>query len=123
MMKNRGNYEENYNHEDVEIELSEIAEDKRQTGILRLISWPIMLVVNSLFVLILISVARWIFDETNDGLIVAVICTAYVSAGIMTYLAVIERRINRMEMHSITVHNHVLRLREQVDDMSRRENL
>ena len=83
MSRNGGGYDENYNHEDVEIELSEIAEDRRQTGTLRLISWPIMLIFNSIFILILIYAAHWIFDESNYGLIVAVVCTAYISTGII----------------------------------------
>jgi len=100
-------------HEDVQLEMHDIVKEKRNHKSVYWHGMAIIFVVNVSALTAVWLVVSVVF--TSQLVAMMVICTAYVCAVLGMAIDRMQRRVDRMEMHALTVHNAVLQLREQIE--------
>jgi hypothetical protein len=103
-------------HDDVQMELHEILKDRRACQQVAWVLWPLYLLGNALLLTMILYIVRWIFDGSNLVIVAGITCTAYACAVIGLAVGQLTRRVSRMEMHALTVHNEVLNAKELIED-------
>ncbi len=90
-------------HEDVQLEQKEIHAERKTV---KTFFWPMVVFifcVNAGILSALVDMAMWIFSGANLAVFVTVICTAYAIAIITVTANSINARVERMELHALTV--------------------
>ncbi len=70
--------------------------------------------VNAGILSALVYVAMLMFSGANPAVLATVICTAYAMAIILVNAASIRARVERMELHALTVHEEILKLQDKL---------
>lgn len=102
-------------HEDVQLEMRDLFRDRRDFGRVYLVVWAASFVATGLAVAALVYLARWIFSDSDPLIVAAVTCTAFLSASIGIGIYKVGRRVDRLELHALTVHNEVLTVKGHVE--------
>ena len=55
----------------------------------------------------------WIFSGTNQGVIAIIVSAAYLAAIFTMYIGRVEARVNRMEVHALTIHAEILKIQDK----------
>ncbi len=114
------NYNKNDDHEDVQQELYEIIKHRKTFGRVILFVWPIVFFLNALFLSAILWIVLWLFDGINFLAAVSVVCTSYISTALLSATGRVYQRIERMEIHALTIHNEVLKIKELLEEARRR---
>ena len=103
-------------HEDVVLEENDIFRERRTYD--SFIWFPVLIgfAINLLVLggIVLGSVA--FFSEKNYTMIASVVSASYVCAIVCGMAAKIQARVNRIELHALTVHNEVLNVKDELKD-------
>lgn len=113
-------YNKNDDHEDVQQELYEIIKHKKKFERVFLFVWLIIFFVNALFLSAILWIVLWLFDSINFLATVSVVCTSYISSALILAILRAYQRIERMEMHALTIQNEVLKIKELIEEGRRR---
>lgn len=103
-------------HEDVQVELYEIVKDKKSFYRLAPWIWMAGFLITVVLLFGLVKFSTLFFDDRNVLVVAAVACIAFVGATIGVRMQYILQRIERIEIHALTVHNEVLRSHEKLND-------
>ncbi len=106
-------------HDDVQLELHEIAKIRKEFRRASLLVWPLVLLGNAALLSLVLLIVRWVFDETNLTVVTGITCAAYVCTAIGMAVGKQQRVIDRMEMHALTLHNEILITKAKVEEFSR----
>ena len=102
-------------HEDVQLEMHDIMKDKGSHQGAYWYRMAIIFVVNAAALTAIWWVVSVAFSSSGQLVAMMLICTAYICAVLGLAIDRMQRRVDRMEMHALTVHNAVLQLREQIE--------
>ena len=99
-------------HSDVDLENHEIRKEKKNFNAIGWFLWLLLVAINGLVLCAFVYGARWLFGDANHIEVTVIACATYVISGVLMYLIRLEQRINRMEMHALTIHNEIMYLQE-----------
>jgi len=99
-------------HSDVDLEYRDIRREKKNLNQIGWFLWILLLVINGFVLCAFVYGVRWLFGDANRIEVTVIACATYVISGVLMYLIRLEQRINRMEMHALTVHNEIMYLQE-----------
>ena len=105
-------------HEDVVLEQNEIFRERRTIESFFWLSVLIGFAINLLVIggIVLGSVA--FFSRENYTMIASVVSAAYVCGIVYAMAAKIQARVNRIEIHALTVHYEVLNVKDKLNDIA-----
>ena len=105
-------------HEDVVLEQNEIFRERRTLESFFWLSVLIGFAINLLVIggIVLGSVA--FFSQENYTMIASVVSAAYVCGIVYAMAAKIQARVNRIEIHALTVHYEVLNVKDKLNDIT-----
>ena len=105
-------------HEDVVLEQNEIFRERRTIESFFWLSVLIGFAINLLIIggIVLGSVA--FFSQENYMMTASVVSAAYVCGIVYAMAAKIQARVNRIEIHALTVHYEVLNVKDKLNDIA-----
>ena len=105
-------------HEDVVLEQNEIFRERRTLESFFWLSVLIGFAINLLVIggIVLGSVA--FFSHENYTMIASVVSAAYVCGIVYAMATKIQARVNRIEIHALTVHYEVLNVKDKLNDIT-----
>jgi len=106
-------FETKPDHLDVRLEFQEILKEKKKFNEIGWFLWTLVLVLNGFLLCAFVFGMRWLFGGSNHIEVTVIACATYVISGVLMYLIRLEQRINRMEMHALTLHNEIMYLQEK----------
>ena len=100
------------NHEEVDLELHEIVREERELKTILFFLWPLSFLSSAAFLCIVVKTVQLFFIDANDLVLVMITSAAFICSGFTVALYRLQRRIDRIEMHGLTIQNEVLTNRE-----------
>lgn len=110
----------NQDHEDVQLELHDIAKERKAYKQVVWVLWPLYFLGNAILLTMIVIISCWIFDGSNLVIVAVITCTAYACAFFGMAAEWLTRRVSRMEMHGLTVQNEVMLVKELIQDEQQR---
>ncbi len=102
-----------HDHDDVIQELNDILRREKEFG---MVGWMIVLALIPLHfvgVAIAVSAAQWIFSS-SDQFTISILAAASYGVAMLSYVAEkLYRKMSRVEMHALTLHSEILRVKEK----------
>ncbi len=103
--------------EEVQLELREIARERKEFRQAALLLWAFGFAFQATALAGLVAAARWVFSNSDPTTVAVITCTAFIGTVISLAVYKVERRVNRMEMHALTVQAEVLGAKEKIEAM------
>lgn len=101
-------------HEDVQLETKEIRAERKAS---RSLFWPAVVLAFVFHAAVLAALtygASRLFHSASETLLAVLVCTAYGLSFLATTLQITKGRVERVELHALTVHEELLRVKEAV---------
>lgn len=108
-------------HEEIGIEMREIQRGRRPEQYF----WLFVLLGFTLSAVLLsglVYLGEMIFKPINPLVVATIVCSSFLAALISVPMGIMRSRIERMEVHALTIQDEVLTNRDRIDDILNASN-
>lgn len=106
-------------YEDVPLAIHEIVRGEKE---FRLAGWVVavaLILANLIGLSVVVAVAQWLMPSVNPVVTAVVASAAYVVGVVGMGIEKLARRLNRMEIHVLRLHDEILCNRDKLDQIER----
>ena len=106
-------------HKEISLEMREVASHRNTHRFMSRLYMIPSFVLSVGIMLALTYVGRFLFSDYSEALVTTVICIAYGIAVSAAAFYILHERVSRMELHALTIHNEILKIRDQLADIQK----
>lgn len=106
-------------YEDVPLAINEIARNEKEFRLAGVVVTAVLILVNLIGLSVMVVVAQWLVPTVNPVVTVVVTTAAYVVGVIGMEIEKLARRLSRMEIHALRLHDEILCSKEKIEDVDR----
>ena len=106
-------------YEDVPLAMNEIVRSEKES---RLAGWVVavaLTLANLIGLSVVVAVAQWLMPSVNPVMTAVVVSAAYVVGVIGMGIEKLARKLSRMEIHALRLHDEILCSKEKIEDVDR----
>ena len=104
-------------YEDVPLAVDEIVRSEKESRLVGLVVMAVLALANLVGISVMVVVAQWLMPSVNP-LVTAVVATGVNVVGIIGIgIEKLCRRIGRMELHALTLHDEILLIKDQQESL------
>lgn len=104
-------------HEEISFEMRDLARHRSTHNKMSRLHMIISFILSVGIMLALTYVGRFLFSDYSELLVITIICIAYGIAVSAAAFYILHERVSRMELHALTIHNEILKIRDQLGDI------
>ncbi len=104
-------------YEDVPLAMDEVARDEKEYRLAGWVVGLVLILVNLIGLSVMVVVAQWFMPTVNPVATVVVACSAYIVGVIGMEMEKLSRRLSRMEMHALRLHDEILLIKDQQESL------
>ncbi len=109
------NFEDN--HADVQQEMYEIMRERKDFAKVFWFTLLISIFLHAAFLTLCIYLFQQFFQVSDYVAVISITCTTYICSLIGMGISRLQSRVDRMEMHLLTIHNEILKTQESIDSI------
>jgi len=106
-------------YEDVPLAMNEIVRSEKESRLAGLVVAIALTLANLIGISVVVAVAQWLMPSVNPVVTAVVATAAYVVGVIGMGIEKLARRLSRMEIHVLRLHDEILCSKEKIEDVKR----
>ena len=106
-------------YEDVPLAMDEIARSEKESRLAGRVVGAVLILANLIGLSVMVVVAQWCMPTVNPVVTVVVASAAYIVGVIGIGIEKLFRKLRRMEMHALRLHDELLCVKEKIEDLER----